>query len=78
VTRRGTSRVGSLRKGVQSYSLWTAPPQAWSSPIESELPTADLETKVSELELTKTEDNEQTKAFRTPVTPDVLSRPTQD
>lgn len=77
MARRTQSQARDRREREAAYSLWTAPPQTWSSPIESDLQATDLEAKLSQLELKTAEDNEQTKAFKTPVTPDVLSRPTQ-
>jgi len=61
-----------------SYSLWTAPPHCRESPFTSAVPVADLEAKVSQLRPRQAEEDEQTRAFRTPVTPEVLSQPTEN
>lgn len=60
-----------------SYSLWTAPPSSWRSPVTSGASVADLKAKVSQLTVAPAEEDEQTRAFKTPVTPDVLSQPTE-
>ena len=51
-----------------TYSLWTAPPSSWQSPVELELSQVDLQESVSQLGLSRAEEDEQTKAFKTPVT----------
>ena len=55
------------------HSLWTAPRKSGSSPIKSARSAAALERGVSRLKVSTTEDD-RTKSFRTPVTPDVLSQ----
>lgn len=62
-----------------TYSLWTAPPGSREAPIEKVPESTDLEALLSSLGLdrARVEDDEQAQAFKTPVTPDVLSQPTQ-
>jgi len=77
--RRGRAREASVVDAERaSYSLWTAPPRTWESPFTSTVPVADLEARVSKLGLKQPEEDEQTRAFRTPVTPEVLSQPTEN
>ena len=47
------------------------------TPVEFELPLADLEARISQLGLTRAEEDDQTKVFKTPVTAEVLSQPTE-
>jgi len=55
---------------------WTAPPASWSSPIQTELGIDDLRAVVSQLAL-PCPDDDQVEAFKTPVTLDVFSQPTE-
>jgi hypothetical protein len=61
----------------EMYSLWTAPPNSWRSPVNLDCVPAELEARVSELKQSSAEEDERTKAFGTPVTPEVLSQPTE-
>lgn len=74
---RRTKHEKNKGSDVSAYSLWTAPPTTWASPIEPRLLAVDLKTSVEDLGLARAEEDEQTKAFKTPVTPEVLSQPTE-
>jgi hypothetical protein len=55
---------------LPKYTLWTAPREAWVSPVAASSLPDDAEDR---LEVMKPANNDQqTAPFRTPVTPDVL------
>ncbi|RME51196.1 MAG: hypothetical protein D6790_20235 [Caldilineae bacterium] len=73
-----TKRGSGGREGERaSFSLWTAPPGSGKPPVASITRVADLAAKVSQLDIKPAEDDEQTRAFRTPVTAEVLSQPAE-
>lgn len=60
------------------YSLWTAPRSAWSTPFQLDQVIPNLDVFFDSLGLTEIPEDERIAAFRTPVTSDVLSQPTQN
>jgi hypothetical protein len=59
-----------ISTSLPKYTLWTAPREAWLSPVAASSLPDDAEDK---LEVMKPVNNDQqTAPFRTPVTPDVL------
>jgi len=46
------------------YSLWTSPPDVWDSPIVAPIAVAE----VLQVDATRAEEDEQVRAFRTPIT----------
>ena len=82
MTKRSGKRIEVYESGQgshEAFSLWTAPPGSWESPIERVPEPADLKVLLAALDLdrSRVEGDEQAQAFKTPVTPDVLSQPTQ-
>ncbi len=70
---------GSGQGSHGNFSLWTAPPGSWASPIEKVPEPAALTELLAGLDLNRSrvEGDAQAQAYKTPVTPDVLSQPTQ-
>ncbi len=60
------------------YSLWTAPPATWQTPLQG-VRIADIARALEGLRVDDEHaDDERMAAFRTSVTSDVLALPTQD
>lgn len=78
MTKGKTSKaVPDVSCGGTDYTLWTAPSHSWNSPLETGVSIEELHAKVRELDIEPARDDEETAAFTTPVTADVLSRPTK-
>ena len=74
--RRPSDSEGREEAGEEAYSLWTAPPGERHSPTEA-ADIENLECKLTALESIEAADDARTRAFTTPVTPEVLSQPTE-
>jgi len=73
--RRGNTVEPTTATTETSSSLWTTPRSEWATPFPSE-PLSNLQERVEALQRAPT-DEQRLSAFRTPVTPDVLSQPTK-
>ncbi len=60
------------------YSLWTAPPSTWETPFQADRAVPGIEHALDGVELERHAEDERLAAYRTGVSSEVLSLPTQD
>ena len=60
-----------------TLSLWTAPPSMWQAPLKSAAKGVDIPSRLAALKVSTAPEDKRIAAFQTPVTSDVLSKPTQ-